>query len=87
MSLLINLLNEVRTGGSNDWYCWPCSYHNFRYFDGWWPLSSLLLNVIPYFLVAGILALFLWGFGDRVKLKAGFVKTKTSLYTNQSQRT
>jgi hypothetical protein len=32
----------------------------------WWTLNSILLNVIPYFLVTGIIGLFVWGFKKRI---------------------
>ncbi|MGA9844618.1 MAG: hypothetical protein WBQ25_20140 [Nitrososphaeraceae archaeon] len=35
-------------------------------FMSWWPLNSVLLNVIPYFIAAGIIGLFVWGFRDKI---------------------
>lgn len=35
-------------------------------FMDWWPLSSVLLNVIPIFIAGGIIGLFVWGFKDRI---------------------
>jgi hypothetical protein len=34
---------------------------------GWWPVSAVLANVVPYFLAAGIIGLFVWGFRDRIE--------------------
>ena len=35
-------------------------------FMSWWTLSSVLLNIIPFFLAAGIIGLFVWGFKKRI---------------------
>jgi hypothetical protein len=35
-------------------------------FMDWWPLSSVLLNIIPIFIAGGIIGLFVWGFKDRI---------------------
>ncbi len=35
---------------------------------GWWPVSAVLANVIPYFIAAGIIGIFVWGFRDGIEL-------------------
>jgi hypothetical protein len=36
-------------------------------FMNWWPLGNILLNIVPYFLIGGIIALFLWGFREGIE--------------------
>jgi hypothetical protein len=35
---------------------------------GWWPVNAVLTYVIPFFLAAGIISLFVWGFRDTIDL-------------------
>jgi hypothetical protein len=52
----------------------------------WWPLSNLLLNIIPFFITAGIIALFVWGFKARIENRFNKNSNK-SISTSSSNNT
>jgi hypothetical protein len=52
----------------------------------WWPLSNVLLNIIPFFITAGIIALFAWGFKARIENRFNKNSNK-SISTSSSNNT